>query len=75
MKKVVDVIKKTLKDKIKGGMADNKSPKNYDPEQLAMGIKVEMEHTNDKKLAQEIAQDHLEEDPKYYSKLKKVEKK
>jgi len=39
-----------------------------------MGIKVEMEHTKDRAIAREIALDHLTEDPKYYSKLKKVEK-
>ena len=40
-----------------------------------MGIKVEMEHTKDKKKAKEIAMDHLFEDPKYYSKLRKIENK
>lgn len=42
-------------------------------EQLAMGIKVESEHTSDKKLAREIALDHLAEKPDYYTRLKKVE--
>jgi len=41
--------------------------------QLNKGIKVEMEHTDDKSKAKEIALDHLFEDPKYYDKLKKVE--
>lgn len=41
--------------------------------QLEMGIKVEMEHTDDKDKAKEIALDHLWEDPKYYSKLSKIE--
>lgn len=43
--------------------------------QLKMGIKVEMEHTNDKEKAKEIAMDHLWEDPNYYTKLKKIEAK
>lgn len=43
--------------------------------QLKMGIKVEMEHTNDKAKAKEIAMDHLWEDPNYYTKLKKIESK
>jgi hypothetical protein len=43
--------------------------------QLKIGIKVEMEHTNDKGKAREIAMDHLWEDPKYYTKLKKIETK
>jgi hypothetical protein len=37
------------------------------------GIKVEMEHTDDVKIASAIARDHLFEDPKYYAKLKKIE--
>lgn len=43
--------------------------------QLDMGMKVEMEHTDDKEKAKEIAMDHLWEDPNYYSKLKKIEAK
>ena len=45
-----------------------------DPEQLKMGIKVEMEHTDDKEVAEKIARDHLNEVPDYYTKLKEVEK-
>lgn len=41
--------------------------------QLQKGIKVELEHTNDEKVAKEIAMDHLFEDPNYYDKLKKIE--
>ena len=62
------------KDRIKGGKADKKSPKDFDKDALAEGIKVEMEHTNDKAIAQEIAMDHLTEDAQYYKKLKQVEK-
>jgi hypothetical protein len=43
--------------------------------ELEMGIKVEMEHTKDKKRAKEIAMDHLWENPSYYTKLKKIETK
>jgi hypothetical protein len=46
----------------------------YDPKELAMGIKVEMEHTTDTDVAETIAKQHLAEDPKYYSKLKKFHK-
>jgi hypothetical protein len=38
------------------------------------GIKVEMEHTNNKRIAREIAKDHLYEDIYYYKKLSKIEK-
>jgi hypothetical protein len=42
-------------------------------DELEKGIKVEMEHTDNEKMATEIAMDHLWEDPNYYTKLKKVE--
>jgi hypothetical protein len=40
--------------------------------QLKMGIEVEREHTNDPLSAERIANDHLREDPHYYTKLKKA---
>jgi len=64
---------KDVVDSIPGGHADSKSPKDFDSTQLALGTKHEMEHTNDPKIAQEIAMDHLSEDPNYYKKLKKIE--
>ena len=54
----------------------------YDPKQYAaeyikpklmQGIKVEMEHTTDVRIATEIAMDHLWEDLEYYDKLAKME--
>ena len=39
-------------------------------DELAAGIKIEMEHTDDKAVADKIARDHLEEDSQYYTKLK-----
>ncbi len=42
--------------------------------QFNKGIKVEMEHTNDKEKVKEIVMDHLFEDPNYYDKLEKIEK-
>ena len=44
----------------------------YDPVQLKMGIAVEHEHTTNNEVAETIAKQHLEEDPKYYTKLKKA---
>lgn len=44
-----------------------------DPEQLAMGIKVEMEHTPDPVAARKITLDHLAEVPDYYTRLKAME--
>jgi hypothetical protein len=43
---------------------------NMGSSELEMGIKVEMEHTDDVDVAKKIAMDHLAENPKYYSELK-----
>ena len=40
--------------------------------QVAKGIKHELEHTTDRKVAREIALDHIKEDPLYYDKLDKA---
>jgi len=61
-------------DKIKGGLADKKTPSDFDQKSLKEGTKVESEHTKDKQIAREIAMDHLTEDKKYYKKLKTIEK-
>lgn len=52
-----------------GGVAAGKRPSDFDPDQLARGTHVELEHTIDVRVAQEIAMDHLAEDPNYYTKL------
>lgn len=44
-----------------------------DPEQLEMGIKHEMEHTKNKKIAEIIAKDHLVTIPNYYTILKEID--
>ena len=60
------------------GLANEKgvTANDVDPDQLEMGIKVEMEHTKDKKIAFKIALDHLSEEgnEKYYSNLLNMEK-
>jgi len=61
-------------DKLPGGLGDKGPPKDVDPKQVAKGIKVEMEHTEDEAVAREITYDHLTEDPKYYDKLETIEK-
>lgn len=47
--------------------------KNADPKQLEMGIKIEMEHTDNPAIAKKIAIDHLAEFSTYYTGLKKLE--
>ena len=69
---------KTFEDLVKKNLKNNKSYDDIESmlkKQLNKGVKVEMEHTNDKKRANEIAMDHLFEDPKYYDKLEKIESK
>lgn len=82
-----DKIIKTLmtEDALKGGKADKHTPESIAKHhnipvkdilyQIAKGIKVEYEHTNDKKLAKEISMDHLAEFPDYYDRLDKMENK
>jgi hypothetical protein len=72
-----------MKNEIDGGLADNKTLKdiaekhNVDIEtlevELAKGLEVEKEHTNDESKAKEIALDHLFEIADYYTKLAKIE--
>jgi hypothetical protein len=69
-------IKKLLKeDHLPGGKADNLEDDEFDSDSLEDAKKHEGEHTKNKKIAKEIAKDHLKEDPKYYDKLARVEKK
>jgi hypothetical protein len=55
------------------GKHDDKTDGHYDPHELAMGIEVEKEHTNDERIAKCIAKDHLSELPDYYSRLKRMQ--
>lgn len=70
---------------LKGGKADNSSINDlakkfnitvdYIKNQINKGVKVELEHTNSKEKATEIAMDHLSEFPDYYERLEKMEQK
>ena len=54
----------------------NDSPdSDFDADELALGIKTEMEHTDNEEEAKSIAKDHLKEDPSYYTHLKEMEDK
>jgi hypothetical protein len=71
-------------NKIKGGKADKMTAKDIANKfkvsvdkieaQIRKGVKIEMEHTDDKKRAAEIAMDHITEFPDYYDRLIKMEK-
>jgi hypothetical protein len=52
---------------IPGGKGEGKSPMEFSQEQILMGLKVEMEHSDDPMYALEITLDHLTEDPEYYT--------
>jgi len=62
-------------DILPGGMGDKYNVSDFDPKEMKKGIKTEMEHTVSPEIAADISKDHLVEDPKYYTKLEKVEKK
>lgn len=64
-----DVLLEGWTDKLPGGKADKKTPKDFDKDALLKGIRVEFEHTDDIMTAIEIVMDHLTEDPDYYEKL------
>jgi hypothetical protein len=61
-------------DLLPGGLADRRSPSEFDPRELSAGIAVEMEHTGDAGIALEIAMDHLAEFPDYYTRLAQMER-
>ncbi len=68
---------------LEGGKADKMTPQEIAKKhgviidkiisELLKGIKVEMEHTNDRDKAYEITMDHLFEMPDYYTKLDEME--
>ena len=62
------------RSRLKGGKGDLLSPEEVNPRELQKGIQHEMEHTNDPDVAEEIALDHLAEDPLYYTHLDKMER-
>jgi len=68
-----DEISKLAQDKeeegevLIGGKGDGKSPLDFDPKQILMGLEVEKEHTDDPLVAIEIVMDHLSEDSEYYT--------
>lgn len=80
-----DDIANLKENEIKGGKADNLSLQQIADNfkvsvdkiksQVKKGVGVEMEHTNDKEKATEIAMDHVSEFPDYYDRLDKMEKK
>lgn len=67
------------KDFMEAGLAYEKgiTIDDVDPDELEMGIQIEMEHTSNPVIATRIALDHLAEEgsENYYTQLKKMEEK
>lgn len=71
-------------EKLEGGSADEKTLEDIARKhkltleeitrEWSLGVKEEKEHTTDAEERSEITKDHLWKDPKYYSKLKTIEK-
>ncbi len=69
-----DNIYRLLVDLVGGvGRHTHISDKDYNPNELQMGVEIEKEHTDNPNIAKEIAKDHLAECPDYYTRLKKIE--
>ncbi len=62
-------------DILPGGIGDKYKVSDFPKKEMAKGVKTESEHTTNPAIAADISKDHLVEDPKYYTKLEKVEKK
>ena len=60
-------------DVLHGGRADTAEDSQFNPAQLAQGIREEQEHTDNPLIAKEIAEDHLINIPDYYTRLKTME--
>jgi hypothetical protein len=61
------------KDKMHGGEADGKKPRDFPKKTMQDGMKHEAEHTKDKHLQAEITMDHTIKDKDYYKKLDIIE--
>jgi hypothetical protein len=68
-KTLVDIAKKWA-----GDYYDYKNVLETVKQELKRGIKIELEHTSDIKIAAEIAKDHIEEKLTYYKDLQQIEK-
>jgi hypothetical protein len=62
-----------LTDYLKIGKHQDVPDDKFDSNELDMGQKVEMEHTDNPEIARIIAKDHLTEIKNYYTRLKKME--
>jgi hypothetical protein len=66
------LLTKHAQDLIAGGKAHGMRPDSFDKTQIAIGAKVEREHTPNPLIAREIAMDHLVEKKDYYKILQRA---
>jgi hypothetical protein len=59
-----------MEESLQEGKGKELHPNQIHPQELRMGIKVELEHTDELDKAKKIALDHLAENPFYYTALK-----
>ena len=71
--KFEEIIYKLFSSFVSIGKHNNIEDSEFDSKELKKGIKIEMEHTDDKLIAKAIAKDHLSELPDYYTRLVKME--
>jgi len=73
--KYLTILNEEKPEELPVGKHNDISNDKFDSKQLEMGIKIEMEHTDDKNIALAIAKDHLSECKIYYTLLEEMEAK
>jgi 8-oxo-dGTP pyrophosphatase MutT (NUDIX family) len=61
-------------DLLTGGTADNMPDNKFSKKELTAGVADEREHTSNDQIAKEIAKDHLQEEPHFYTQQKELAK-
>lgn len=73
-----DAVRLEKAERLRGGKGDHRPDSDFNSADLAEGMRHELEHVADtpkgRKVAKEIAKDHLTEDADYYRKLATIEK-
>jgi Zn-dependent peptidase ImmA (M78 family) len=72
MKKLNKVILKEQDEEEINKLIEIAKKEGYDEKEFRQGMQIEAEHTDDLMMRSKIAKDHLQEDPKYYTKLKSL---
>ena len=70
----LDVLYMMIFDILNEFLYRRKEKSNIDQNELKKGIKHELEHTNNREIAEIIATDHLKQIPNYYTLLSKFDK-